>query len=741
MFRIFASGDVVIVVIVGIVAFALGFWGFWECSFTFIPDPADVTKKIPYYSKDAQCHLQNGWHVLIATFNLVRGIGDFTFFRDPPTPPDPWQLVIAQIAMPGIAIFAAIGATLKLFYNKVRRDLHIMMAGRQKDHIVICGLGDTAMQIIQNLHEGKHFKGLVVIDPVGAEINAATCEKLNIPVITGDPKNEGIMKIAGLGRARAIVVATGDDASNIEITMRLRDFHDTLPINARRRITIFTEIDNDWLFAKMHSQENHALGLFDVEVRLFNAYENSARLLLQDMPLPIAPELAAGALVVIGFGKMGRTVALQFLRTAPTALGQRMRIIAIDRAIEEVAEVFTSNTPAAREFADIEFIKADLVSEKSKDWAVVAEKIADEPLMAVVTCLPEDLDDLFVGMEMRRLLDSHDQHHVPIYVRLAHHNRLGHYAASTEVMVPIADRLKGFGTLESLLSREISIDDATDKLARAWHDEYRRTLPPERHDAPANRPWPELPEFYKMSNRRACDHLPIKLAQAGLRMEELSRMEALGLKKGAAQDPIVVELTPEECDLLARLEHRRWLIERRLLGWGYAPKRSEAKRHNPLLVEWEKLPESDKQQRRNETADLPKMLAAAGYVLRRVHLIRAYGSWIGKASDMMDQAESRQEQRHNVVLAEIDQAEGFAIAERATHLPNVSLWLASHEDPLALARTLKGERAARFKILLDKADGWTRCDHLIAGSYEKVGAADKPNDVAAKPSPQLRSVT
>ena len=36
-----------------------------------------------------------------------------------------------------------------------------------------------------------------------------------------------------------------------------------------------------------------------------------------------------------------------------------------------------------------------------------------------------------------------------------------------------------------------------------------------RHDAPANRPWAELPEFYKMSNRRACDHLPIKLAQLG----------------------------------------------------------------------------------------------------------------------------------------------------------------------------------------------------------------------------------
>jgi hypothetical protein len=163
MFRIFASGDVFVFVLVAVLAFALGMWGFWECTYHLIPDPADAAKKISYYHKDANCQLKSGWHVFIATFNLVKfGGGDFTLFRNPP---DPWQLVVAQIAIPGIAIFAAIGATLKVFYHKVRRDLHIMMAGHQKNHIIICGLGETAMQIIQNLHDLDKNRGLVVIDP------------------------------------------------------------------------------------------------------------------------------------------------------------------------------------------------------------------------------------------------------------------------------------------------------------------------------------------------------------------------------------------------------------------------------------------------------------------------------------------------------------------------------------------------------------------------------------------------
>lgn len=744
MLRIFAGGDVFALVLVGILAFALGFWGYWECSFatTLTYSPDDSIIRVPYYFKDAQCHLQNTWHIVIATFNLVRGGGEFTLFREAPIPPDPWQLVIAQIAMPGIAIFAAIGATLKLFYNKVRRDLHIMMAGRQKDHVIVCGLGPTAMQIVQNLHDINKNRGLVVIDPIGADINAATCEKLGIPVITGDAKNEGILKIAGLRHARAIVVSTGDDTANIEICMRLRDFHDTFPTNKRSRLTIYTEIDNDWLFAKMHSQENHALGSYDCEVRLFNSYENGARMLVQDMPLPVAPELNAGALVVVGFGKMGRAVALQFMRAAPTALGQKIRIMVFDRESKEAEESLSSNVPAAREFGAFEFLSVELSAEKNANWEFVAKKIADEPLLAVITCLAEDFDNLYVGMEMRRLLDAHDQFHVPIYVRLQHHNRLGRYAASTEAMIPIADRLKGFGTLESLLSREILMNASIDRLARAWHEEYRRTLPKERHDAPANRPWEELPEFYKMSNRRACDHLPIKLAQAGLRMEQLPNAGAIDLKRESAKDSIVVELTPEEAELLAHLEHRRWMIERRMLGWRHGQKRSETKRINPLLVEWDKLPEYDRGQRRGETADLPKMLAGAGYILRRVRLIRAYGDWLAKSGEMMDLAETHKEKRHNVILAEIDRPEGFAIAERAIALSDTSVWLASHEDPIALSRRFTGDQAKRFKVLIEKADGWTRCDHLVANSVAKVGVAETQTDIPAKAMPtQLRSVT
>src|SRR4051794_39477300 len=115
MGKIFQSVDVVLFAIVGSVGFALGMWGYWDCSFTFIPDPVDAAKKIPYYHKDAACHLQNWWQMALATLNLVKAGGDFTLSR---IPPDPWQLVVAQLAIPAIALVAA-G---KIIYDKLRRD-------------------------------------------------------------------------------------------------------------------------------------------------------------------------------------------------------------------------------------------------------------------------------------------------------------------------------------------------------------------------------------------------------------------------------------------------------------------------------------------------------------------------------------------------------------------------------------------------------------------------------------------
>ena len=66
--------------------------------------------------------------------------------------PDPWQLIIAQFAVPGVALVSA----LQLFLTGVRKNLRTAMALRKTDRTIVYGIGDVDMQVIQNLASAGH---------------------------------------------------------------------------------------------------------------------------------------------------------------------------------------------------------------------------------------------------------------------------------------------------------------------------------------------------------------------------------------------------------------------------------------------------------------------------------------------------------------------------------------------------------------------------------------------------------
>jgi len=97
-------------------------------------------------------------------------------------------------------------------------------------------------------------------------------------------------------------------------------------------------------------------------------------------------------------------------------------------------------------------------------------------------------------------------------------------------------------------------------------------------------PWNDLPENIKESNRRQADDIGKKLKTVHCDMEPLTNWDAE-----------LFEFTPEESEIMAAMEHQRWLNERRNEGWTYdpGPKNLECMT-SPALLDWEELPESKK---------------------------------------------------------------------------------------------------------------------------------------------------
>ncbi len=113
------------------------------------------------------------------------------------------------------------------------------------------------------------------------------------------------------------------------------------------------------------------------------------------------------------------------------------------------------------------------------------------------------------------------------------------------------------------------------------HESYRQHQlrhNPAQLSAISSLPWQELPETYRLANRRAGDHLPIKLASMGCYVQPGKRL--------VLDSSIKLNASNSYMPFLARLEHRSWRYERLLNGWRYGAIRDEQQRLHPSLVLW-----------------------------------------------------------------------------------------------------------------------------------------------------------
>ena len=144
-------------------------------------------------------------------------------------------------------------------------------------------------------------------------------------------------------------------------------------------------------------------------------------------------------------------------------------------------------------------------------------------------------------------------------------------------------------------------------LGRAIHDAYRRNQQQTKAaDDPAMRPWEELNEDLRESNRQQADAIAAKLHHIGCELRPVV---------GPAPAPFA--FTDEEVELLAEMEHERWVEERRAAGWVSGPERDVERKITPYLAPYAELPEDVKEWDRQAVRAIPEILTAAGFEIYR----------------------------------------------------------------------------------------------------------------------------
>jgi hypothetical protein len=496
----------------------------------------------------------------------------------------PPTLDIARLLAPAVAAYATLRAVLGVFGEQVRiaRARHLV-----KDHVLVVGAGRVGSHLLVALRDaGK--------DVVGLEIDAlapgiASCRARGIPVAVGSGADPDVLRRVGIGRARYLVACCGADTLNLRVA--------AAAIAACRErssgLTVLVRLEDLQLWRRLSDQvlETSAASGSPVRLEYFAIEMLAARMVLDAHP-PFADDASEARLIVIGLEGIGDSLVLEAARRwasrkRPGGLELAVCGPNAEATVRKLLDRHPSLAPACK-------------ITSTPDLDLDLDDLAWPQPSAVYVCMADASAALATALRLPRsgrvvapiVLVAEDEETQP---------------SALLRFQPGATTITAFGVHTNVLTEALLEHGTNELIARAMHDEYVRAEQAHGVTVAQNSslvPWSQLPESLRESNRRYADNLVSKLDAIG---------RVLAPAPDAPLDGELFTLRPDEIARLAELEHERWCRDLLRDGWKYGGTKDPERKLHPLLVDWAQLSELDRDKDRRAVAELPRILARAGF--------------------------------------------------------------------------------------------------------------------------------
>lgn len=544
------------------------------------------------------------WLILIFLFAFVYACGVFglkghqswTEFRQSPDLADKLYSIIQLFVLEGRAVtdlpanapispiplwFAAYTApivTIFAFLQLVWRDVTNAVSGvfhryLYRNHTVIVGFGWRGQRFAASaLARGKRIAAIDTHEP---HEPASAPDVRNFRFFAGDARSGDVLLRAGAHRAAQIVIFCGDEFSNIELARRVSLIVGQRVKSSDRYPRIIchsnSSVQRDQLIA-----DQTMGGLETPIVEFYSPAEAAARQCVRAYsPLRSAKlkGLETPHTLIFGDGPLVKKLIRHITITSQGEEPTRPRFTILTEKLSPADPFFQTASDAF----DLTLIPVDLRDVASwKDHVLgTTEQVSQYIIASAGEMAPKDL-----ALSLHRIVAGLPGHDAPIVFGP---DRFSSDGDDTPDKRPSATSLvSSFGDDPDVLSWNQVVAQQQDGLARTNHQAYleelnrkgERTNPIAK---PAFRPWAELSEPYRASNRSFVDHLPTKLDLLGCSLAD----QTVGI-------PAPLEKSDQET--LAKAEHNRWMAERRLSGWHHGATRNDLEKRHPDLVPWNDLP-------------------------------------------------------------------------------------------------------------------------------------------------------
>ena len=581
MRNIWADYSWFIIVSLGITALVLGYIGFWKNSLAIGAGRTFLD-------------------------NLYLTLGLISLNSGAVTPPISWELQVARFLVPAVTAYTAFLAFTTIFIQQTER----VRLWFLQDHIIICGLGKKGYRLAsQFLQAGNR---VVVIEVNDDNEWIENIRSAGAVVIQGDAADVDLLVKTKINRASCLIGVVGDDGKNAEIAVSAekasRDRKDGT-------LTCIIHIFDAQLWRLLREKEMDLGENAYFRLELFNIFDRGARLLVQENPpwVDLDPGTSPSILVV-GLGKMGQLVIVETARSWQLNRNDPNRTIdfsLVDIEADKKLTLLKNQHPRLDKLASFNPLDMDILSGEFDKLGKDFIKNGNCKLDLCYICLDDEAFCLQTGLRLNHQLRKY---RVPIVMRMAESGGLAMLIDHGVEERGSFNPLRIFDLLDQTCTAELLQGGTHEVLARSLHQIYLENALRKGEISTEDeslKDWEELNEELKENNRQLADRIPVMLAAAGYRIAPLTDWDTEKLAF-SEQDP------QDEVTLMARMEHESWCLRKQDQGWRIGPEKDSDRKTNPSLVNWDELPESEKEKNKAYIRDLPRLLARAGFQIDRI---------------------------------------------------------------------------------------------------------------------------
>jgi Trk K+ transport system NAD-binding subunit len=142
--------------------------------------------------------------------------------------PEEWYLQPLFFVLPVIGLGAVADSVIRLAFLVFTRKQNLpewnrMLASLCRNHFVVIGVGKVGYQVIKQLLELRET--VVAIEMASGSPLLGELFDKGVPVVQGNARMASVLEQAGVRQARAVLVTTSDDLTNLDAAITARDLN------------------------------------------------------------------------------------------------------------------------------------------------------------------------------------------------------------------------------------------------------------------------------------------------------------------------------------------------------------------------------------------------------------------------------------------------------------------------------------------------------------------------------------